>query len=97
MQASPLFSEQFILRSTSSENEQTPVILEIVEAVDGPLRGEAPAVGNASAASLDRPLAAVCAEAARLTRDVLAGVTLADLVDGFSLKAHGRPAKHALR
>jgi Rrf2 family protein len=49
-------------------------LLEIVEAVDGPVRGDAPPVGR-----LDRRLQAACDEAAALVRQRLARVTLAEL------------------
>jgi Rrf2 family protein len=52
-------------------------LLEIVEAVDGPVRGDAPPVGR-----LDRRLQAACDEAAALVRQRLARVTLAELAKG---------------
>jgi Rrf2 family protein len=56
------------------------ILLEIVEAVDGPIRGEAPPVGQGeAAAALDRRLQQVCDEAAALVRGRLAKVTLAEL------------------
>jgi Rrf2 family protein len=54
-------------------------LLEVVEAVDGPLRGDAGAVGTEGVA-LDRRLQAVCDGAAALVRERLAQVTLAELV-----------------
>jgi Rrf2 family protein len=49
-------------------------LLEVVEAVDGPLRGEAPRVGV-----LDARLRAVCERAADLVRRRLGQVRLSDL------------------
>jgi Rrf2 family protein len=54
-------------------------LLEVVEAVDGPIRGLAPAVESAAGARLDEQLAAVCDAAAAATRKELAKVRLADL------------------
>jgi Rrf2 family protein len=56
-------------------------LLEVIEAVDGPLRGEAPPVSKAGAA-LDRRLQAVCDEALALARGRLARATLAELARG---------------
>jgi Rrf2 family protein len=56
-------------------------LLEVVEAVDGPLRALAEPVGKEGAA-LDRRLQAVCDEALALVRERLAKVTLADLARG---------------
>jgi DNA-binding IscR family transcriptional regulator len=59
---------------------QQIILLEIVEAVDGPIRGEAPPVGQGeAAAALDRRLQEVCDVAAALVRRRLAQVTLAEL------------------
>jgi Rrf2 family protein len=56
------------------------ILLEVVEAVDGPIRGDAPPVGQgADAAALDRRLQQACDEAAALVRGRLAKVTLAEL------------------
>ncbi|HEX5272230.1 MAG TPA: Rrf2 family transcriptional regulator [Gemmataceae bacterium] len=57
-------------------------LLEIVEAVDGPIRGDAPAVGKDGASALDRKLQGVCDQAATIVRDRLGKVTLADMVKG---------------
>jgi Rrf2 family protein len=57
-------------------------VLEIVEGVDGPIRGEAPPVGRGSAAALDGRLQSVCDGAAVLIRERLAKVSLADLARG---------------
>jgi Rrf2 family protein len=54
-------------------------LLEVVEAVDGPIRGAAPTVGKNGAAGLDKRLQSVCDGAADLVRDRLSKVTLADL------------------
>ena len=54
-------------------------VLEVVEAVDGPIRGEAPPVGSGAAAALDRRLQEECDAAAVLIRERLAKVSLADL------------------
>jgi Rrf2 family protein len=52
-------------------------LLEVVEAVDGPLRGEAPRVGE-----LDARLRAVCERAAEEVRRRLGQIRLSDLVGG---------------
>jgi Rrf2 family protein len=57
-------------------------LLEVVEAVDGPIHGDAPAVGKDGAAALDRKLQGVCDAAATIVRERLAKVTLADMVKG---------------
>jgi Rrf2 family protein len=57
-------------------------LLEVVEAVDGPIRGDAPAVGKDGAAALDRKLQGVCDDAAKIIRERLGKVTLADMVKG---------------
>jgi Rrf2 family protein len=54
-------------------------VLEIVEAVDGPVNGLAPALETAASAQLDGQLAAVCALAAETYRQQLAKVRLSDL------------------
>jgi Rrf2 family protein len=53
-------------------------LLEVIEAVDGPVRGEAPPVGD-GAAKLDRRLQAVCEAAAGAVRDTLRGISVAGL------------------
>jgi Rrf2 family protein len=55
-------------------------LLEIVEAVDGPLRGLAPAFETADSARLDGQLAAICEKAAETYRQQLAKVRLSALV-----------------
>jgi Rrf2 family protein len=57
-------------------------LLEVVETVDGAIRGDAPAVGRGGAAALDRRLQQMCDEAAALARERLAKVTLAELAKG---------------
>jgi Rrf2 family protein len=57
-------------------------LLEVVEAVDGPVRGDAPRVGTGGAARLDRRLQAVCDAVAEGVRRRLRKVTLADLAAG---------------
>jgi Rrf2 family protein len=54
-------------------------LLDIVEAVDGPVRGEAPPVAAAGGGKLDRRLQAECDEAAEVVREGLQGVSVADL------------------
>jgi Rrf2 family protein len=54
-------------------------LLEVVEAVDGPIRGEVLPVGQGANAALDRRLQQVCDGAAALVRGRLAKVTLAEL------------------
>jgi DNA-binding IscR family transcriptional regulator len=53
-------------------------LLEVVEAVDGPLRGEAPLAGG-SRDPLDARIAEICAEAVGLVRRRLGRVRLTDL------------------
>jgi Rrf2 family protein len=52
-------------------------LLEVVEAVDGPIRGAAPPVGQ-----LGKRLQGTCDRAAALVRERLARVTLAELAKG---------------
>ena len=54
-------------------------LLEVVEAVDGPVRGEAPRVGGGEHARFDAQLQAVCEGVAELVRRRLRRVTVADL------------------
>jgi DNA-binding IscR family transcriptional regulator len=54
-------------------------LLEVVEAVDRPVRGEAPVVGGRRHARLDARLQAVCEGVAELVRRQLRRVTVADL------------------
>jgi Rrf2 family protein len=57
-------------------------LLDVVEAVDGPIRCEAPEVGKNGGAALDKRLQSVCEAAAELTRQRLKKTTLAELVRG---------------
>jgi Rrf2 family protein len=57
-------------------------LLEVIEAVDGPIRGEAPLSGTKGAGRLDARLAEVCDEAAELVRGRLGKVKLSELVKG---------------
>jgi Rrf2 family protein len=55
-------------------------LLDVVEAVEGPIRGQAPALGTTPEGKrLDRRLQAVCDKAAEVTRGQLRRVSLADL------------------
>ena len=54
-------------------------LLEVVEAVDGPIRGDAPPVGQNGGAAMDKRLQGTCDGAAVLVRERLAKVTLAEL------------------
>jgi Rrf2 family protein len=54
-------------------------LLEVIEAVDGPIRGDAPGVGKGEGVALDKRLQAVCDSVAALVRERLAKVTLAEL------------------
>jgi Rrf2 family protein len=57
-------------------------LLEVVEAVDGPIRSDAPEVGKNGGAAFDKRLQGVCHGVAALVRQRLARTTLADLVKG---------------
>jgi Rrf2 family protein len=57
-------------------------LLEVVEAVDGAVRCEAGLMGAKAGAALDRRLELVCQHATQAERQVLAGVTVADLARG---------------
>jgi hypothetical protein len=50
--------------------------------VDGPIRGDAPAVGQNGGAAMDKRLQGACDGAAVLVRGRLAKVTLAELARG---------------
>ncbi len=54
-------------------------VLDVIEAVDGTIRGDVPSVGGDGNAGLDRKLQGVCDGVADLVRTRLARVTLADL------------------
>jgi Rrf2 family protein len=56
-------------------------LLEVVEAVDGPVRGQAPGVGGPEGAGLEAELQEVCDDAAGAARGRLRRVSLADLAD----------------
>jgi Rrf2 family protein len=58
---------------------KTISLLDVIEAVDGPVRGAAPPVAGDGAAPLDRRLQAVCDAAAGTVRDTLRGITVAAL------------------
>jgi Rrf2 family protein len=57
-------------------------LLEVVETVNGPIYGEAPAVADGHAGALDKKLQGICDGAAALVRERLAKVTLAELAKG---------------
>jgi Rrf2 family cysteine metabolism transcriptional repressor len=61
-------------------------VLEVIEAVDGALPGEAPHVDGTGTEPLDRRLDEVCREAADTVRDYLRGVSLVDLAAGKKRK-----------
>jgi Rrf2 family protein len=54
-------------------------LLEVIEAVDGPIRGDVPDVGQDGAAAMGKRLRQACDEAAALVRERLSKVTLAEL------------------
>jgi Rrf2 family protein len=54
-------------------------LLDVVEAVDGPICGEAPRVGNEATAGFDDRLQEVCDDVAELVRRQLGQVSLAEL------------------
>jgi Rrf2 family protein len=54
-------------------------LLEVVEAVDGPIRGEVPIVGTGDAAALDKRLEAVFQNVAEVVRGQLRKVTIQEL------------------
>jgi Rrf2 family protein len=54
-------------------------LLEVVEAVDGPIRGQAPGVGAHGASAFDKRLEAECEKVAKLVRGVLGKVSVKDL------------------
>ena len=57
-------------------------LLDVVEAVDGPLRALAEPVGDGEGKALDKRLQAVCDEVLALVRERLEEVTLAELAKG---------------
>ena len=54
-------------------------MLEVIEAVDGPIRGRAPTVEATPASNLNRPLTEICDQAADIVCRQLEQVCLADL------------------
>ena len=65
-------------------------LLEVIEAVEGPIRGQAPRIDSPAARALDRRLEAVCDEAADAAREGLGRVRLSDLAVGEGGKGKGR-------
>jgi Rrf2 family protein len=57
-------------------------LLDVVEAVEGPVRGASDPVSSRDGGKLDRKLAEICDNAAEGFRSELAGVKLAYLADG---------------
>jgi len=57
-------------------------LLDIIEAVDGPIRGESAGVSAGGATALDKRLQAACDGAGEMLREWLAEVTLAVLAKG---------------
>jgi Rrf2 family protein len=55
-------------------------LLEVVEAVEGPVRGQAPVLGKGEGTVLDRRLGAECGKLAELIRARLRKVSVKDLV-----------------
>jgi Rrf2 family protein len=55
-------------------------LLEVVEAVDGPIRGQAPLAGEAGRGGFDHRLEMICDQAAALLRRRLSKVRVSDLV-----------------
>jgi Rrf2 family protein len=59
---------------------QEITLLKVVETVDGPIRGEVPALEEASSRQLDRRLGTVTNDVATIVREQLEKVTIADLL-----------------
>jgi Rrf2 family protein len=59
-------------------------MLDVIQAVDGPVRGVVPGVGKGPAAALDRRLQEACDAAAVLARERLAKTSIADLARALS-------------
>jgi Rrf2 family protein len=57
-------------------------MLDVIEAVDGPVRGKVPAVGRGAATAIDRRLREACDKAALLVRERFAKKSIADLARG---------------
>jgi Rrf2 family protein len=55
-------------------------LLEVIEAVDGPIRGQAPLAYGDRPAPLDRRLETICSQAADLVRAQLQKVRISDLI-----------------
>src|SRR5262249_1180251 len=58
---------------------ETISVLEVIEAVDGPLRGSAPAAGTGAAAVLDKRLERMCQQVTEVVRDELRRVSIKDV------------------
>jgi Rrf2 family protein len=56
-------------------------LLDVTEAVEGPIRGQAPAVGQGKYAALDKRLEEECEKVAAVTRRVLGKVSIKDVAD----------------
>lgn len=56
-------------------------VLQIVEAVDGPIRGQVPFSGPSRNAALDHKLEQICNDAADAVRKVLQSARISELVD----------------
>jgi Rrf2 family protein len=55
-------------------------LLDVTEAVEGPIRGQAQAVGRGEASAFDKRLEAECEKVAKVVRGVLGRVSVQDLV-----------------
>jgi Rrf2 family protein len=69
-------------------------MLEIIEAVDGPIRGHAP-FAEAGNAPLNNKLESICRNSAESVRDHLKKVRISDLVGGKKDASEGRRKKEA--
>lgn len=56
-------------------------VLEVIEGVDGRLRGVAPALARPGHEATEHRLEVICAQLAEWTRNVLAKITISDLLD----------------
>jgi Rrf2 family protein len=61
-------------------------LLEVIEAVEGPLRSDLAFSGSAGKAGIDRKLQAVCDEVMAITRQHWQATTIADLISGKPAK-----------
>jgi Rrf2 family protein len=68
-------------------------LLDVVEAIDGSLVGEAPPVISQAGMALNAGLQAICEEMTALTRAALTKVLISDLVAGSLAKPKGRRGK----